>query len=122
MPVEQADKANPPSKPVEQIQRPGSTESSTTIHPPINKPTHLKPSEPRKSNDEKSQADSDTSYDVVGAASGNPSQAPSSPKDAQKVEDSDEEEDEEDDDDDEDDDEEDDDEEDDDDSDDEEWE
>ncbi|KAI1183202.1 BSD-domain-containing protein [Nemania serpens] len=95
LPVEQADKANPPSKPVEQIQRPGSTESSTTIHPPINKPTHLKPSEPRKSNDEKSQADSDTSYDVVGAASGNPSQAPSSPKDAQKVEDSDEEEDEE---------------------------
>ncbi|KAI1758069.1 BSD-domain-containing protein [Xylaria castorea] len=79
------------NKPVEKIQRPGSTESSTTIHPP--KPKHLKPSEPRKSNDEKSQADSDTSYDVVGAASGNPSQAPNSPKDSRKVEDSDDEED-----------------------------
>ncbi|KAI1112216.1 BSD domain-containing protein [Nemania sp. NC0429] len=122
-PAQEADKAAPLSKPDDQIPRPGSTESSTTIHPPINKSAHLKPSEPRKSNDEKSQADSDTSYDVVGAASGNPSQAPNSPKDAQKVEDSDEEdsgdddedEDEEDDDDDEE-------EEDDDDSDDEEWE
>ncbi|KAI1737396.1 BSD-domain-containing protein [Xylaria scruposa] len=78
----------PTEKPAEKIQRPGSTESSTTIHPP--KPKHL---EPRKSNDEKSQADSDTSYDVVGAASGNPSQAPNSPKDSRKVEDSDDEED-----------------------------
>ncbi|KAI1387258.1 BSD-domain-containing protein [Hypoxylon trugodes] len=71
--------------------RPRSTESSTTIHPPAGTSNkgHLKPAEPRKS-DEKSQADSDTSYDVVGAASGNPSQAPSSPKEARKVEDSDE--------------------------------
>ncbi|KAI1343033.1 BSD-domain-containing protein [Xylariaceae sp. FL0016] len=66
--------------------RPGSTESSTTIHPPVDK-SKPKASEPRKSNDEKSQPDSDTSYDVVGAASGNPSQAPSSPKEGRKVED-----------------------------------
>ncbi|KAI0155159.1 BSD-domain-containing protein [Xylariaceae sp. FL1272] len=86
------------SKPT--VKRPGSTESSTTIHPPaaaaptttVDKSTYLKPSEPRKSNDEKSQADSDTSYDVVGAASGNPSQAPSSPKESRKAEDSDDEE------------------------------
>ncbi|KAI0408488.1 BSD-domain-containing protein [Xylaria palmicola] len=89
---EESDDEAPPSKSVDKIQRPGSTESSTTIHPPTEKPTHLKPSEPRKSNDEKSQADSDTSYDVVGAASGNPSQAPNSPKDARRVEDSDDEE------------------------------
>ncbi|KAI3320238.1 BSD-domain-containing protein [Xylariaceae sp. AK1471] len=81
-----------PSKTAYKIQRPGSTESSTTIHPPTEKSTHLKPSEPRRSNDEKSQADSDTSYDVVGAASGNPSQAPNSPKESRKVEDSDDEE------------------------------
>lgn len=41
-------------------------------------------SEPRKSNDEKSQADSDGSYDVVGAASGAPSRAPNSPKEKEK--------------------------------------
>ncbi|KAI1325023.1 BSD-domain-containing protein [Xylariaceae sp. FL0255] len=74
-------------------ERPASTESSTTIHPPkaaaaaaADPSTLLKPSEPRKSNDEKSQADSDTSYDVVGARSGVPSQAPSSPKESRKVE------------------------------------
>ncbi|KAK8085023.1 BSD domain protein [Apiospora hydei] len=72
--------------------RPASTESSTTIHPPAAKVANkdlLKPSEPRKSNDEKSQADSDTSYDVVGATSGNPSQAPNSPKEPRKGDDSD---------------------------------
>ncbi|KAI0506059.1 BSD-domain-containing protein [Xylaria bambusicola] len=83
-----------PATPADKIPRPGSAESSTTIHPPTtSKSTQLKPSEPRKSNDEKSQADSDTSYDVVGAASGNPSQAPSqapnSPKNSRKVEESD---------------------------------
>lgn len=41
------------------------------------------------SNDEKSQADSEASYDVVGAASGKTSQGPSSPKDAKKADDSD---------------------------------
>jgi hypothetical protein len=76
----------PPGAAAAKPQRPASTESSTTIHPPKGAPT-LKPSEPRKSNDEKSQADSDTSYDVVGAASGVPSQAPSSPKESRKVED-----------------------------------
>jgi hypothetical protein len=86
---EESDDEAATSKPGYKIQRPGSTESSTTIHPPIDKSAYLKPSEPRKSNDEKSQADSDTSYDVVGAASGNPSQAPSSPKESRKVEDSD---------------------------------
>ncbi|KAK1755727.1 BSD domain-containing protein 1-B [Echria macrotheca] len=70
--------------------RPGSTESSTTLHPQSTQ-NLLKPSEPRKSNDEKSQADSEASYDVVGARSGVPSQAPNSPKDSRKGEDSDEE-------------------------------
>lgn len=82
------DEAAPANKPV----RPASVESSTTIHPPkADDNATLKPSEPRKSHDEKSQADSDTSYDVVGAASGVPSQAPSSPKEARKADDSDEE-------------------------------
>jgi len=73
--------------------RPGSTESSTTIHPPPGQQpaTLLKPSSPRKSNDEKSQADSDASYDIVGAKSGVPSQAPSSPKESGKGDESDEE-------------------------------
>ncbi|KAI0477838.1 BSD-domain-containing protein [Xylariaceae sp. FL0804] len=87
----------------QQAARPGSTESSTTIHPPVSvvvdrtsssrqqqqqQPrTSSEPQPPRRDNDEKSQPDSDTSYDVVGAASGNPSQAPNSPKEARKVED-----------------------------------
>ena len=70
--------------------RPASTESSTTIHPPP-APALLKPNSPRKSNDEKSQADSEASYDIVGAKSGVPSQAPSSPKESRKGEESDEE-------------------------------
>ncbi|KAK6223646.1 BSD domain-containing protein [Colletotrichum tabaci] len=69
--------------------RPASAESSTTIQPPT-QTSGLKPAaESRKSNDEKSQADSDTSYDVVGATSGVPSQAPNSPKDSRKADDSD---------------------------------
>jgi hypothetical protein len=83
---EESDDEVTPSTPGDKIQRPASTESSTTIHQSVDKSTHLKPLEPRKSNDEKSQADSDTSYDVVGAASGNPSQAPSSPKESRKEE------------------------------------
>jgi hypothetical protein len=75
-----------PSKPAAAPKRPGSTDSSTTIHPPAAKKGLLKPSEPRKS-DEKSQAGSDTSYDVVGATSGVPSQAPNSPRDSRKVDD-----------------------------------
>ncbi|ROW03547.1 hypothetical protein VSDG_01462 [Cytospora chrysosperma] len=69
--------------------RPGSTESSTTIHPPSTKASSslLRPTEPRKSNDERSQPDSETSYDMVGAASGNPSNAPNSPKEGRKADD-----------------------------------
>lgn len=78
-----------------EAKRPGSVESSRTIQPPTavssSTSTLLKPSEPRKSNDERSQPDSDTSYDVVGASSGNPSHAPNSPKEARKDDDSDEE-------------------------------
>ncbi|KUJ23002.1 BSD-domain-containing protein [Mollisia scopiformis] len=76
-----------------EVVRPASTESSTTLHPAIQAPDHalLKPEESRKSHDEKSQADSDGSYDVVGAASGAPSRAPGSPKDSRKGEDSEEE-------------------------------
>ncbi|GKU17925.1 unnamed protein product [Fusarium langsethiae] len=54
--------------------------SSNTTQPPAK--TLLKPAEPRKSNDEKSQADSEASYDVVGAASGKTTQTPNSPKDS----------------------------------------
>ncbi|CAD6449157.1 ef5a6b5f-6e8e-4b67-bfcf-770ae5d4b2d2 [Sclerotinia trifoliorum] len=66
--------------------RPGSAGSSTTLHAATQEKakatetTTPKPTEPRKSNDEKSQADSDGSYDVVGAASGVASRAPNSPK------------------------------------------
>ncbi|OAA78940.1 BSD domain-containing protein [Akanthomyces lecanii RCEF 1005] len=67
--------------------RPASVESTTTINP--KKEGLLKPNEQRKSNDEKSQADSEASYDVVGGTSGLPSQAASSPKESKKDEDSD---------------------------------
>ncbi|ORY61317.1 uncharacterized protein BCR38DRAFT_459227 [Pseudomassariella vexata] len=86
------DEAAEPSKPTDKPMRPASAESSTTIHPPSDTKSNkalLKPSEPRKSNDEKSQADSDTSYDVVGATSGNPSQAPNSPKESPEGDESD---------------------------------
>ncbi|KAM0527842.1 hypothetical protein ACHAP9_005027 [Verticillium nonalfalfae] len=72
------------------IARPASVESSTTIHPST-AASSLKPApESRTSNDEKSQADSEASYDVVGARSGVASQAPSSPKESRKGDDSDE--------------------------------
>ncbi|KAI1498765.1 hypothetical protein F5X99DRAFT_392137 [Biscogniauxia marginata] len=89
---EESDDDTAPRKMTERPPRPSSTESSTTIHPPAKK--DVKSTESRKSNDEKSQADSDTSYDLVGATSGNPSQAPSSPKESRRIEeeDSDEEE------------------------------
>ncbi|KAM0273194.1 hypothetical protein ACHAQH_008429 [Verticillium albo-atrum] len=72
------------------IARPASVESSTTIHPSTATSTLKPTTESRKSNDEKSQADSEASYDVVGARSGVASQAPSSPKDSRKGDDSDE--------------------------------
>ncbi|GAB1315779.1 BSD domain-containing protein [Madurella fahalii] len=87
---EDSDDEAEPSTTTTAPNRPGSTESSTTIHPPPASQGLLKPSESRKSNDEKSQAGSDASYDVVGATSGVPSQAPNSPKEARKVDDSDE--------------------------------
>ncbi|KAN0119982.1 BSD domain containing protein [Hyaloscypha variabilis] len=73
--------------------RSASTASSTTLHPATQAPDPalLKPEESRKSHDEKSQADSDGSYDVVGATSGAPSHAPGSPKDSRKGDDSEEE-------------------------------
>ncbi|KAJ4018130.1 hypothetical protein NW752_002039 [Fusarium irregulare] len=55
-----------------------SSSSTTTTQAPTK--TLSKPTEPRKSNDEKSQADSEASYDVVGAASGKTTQTPNSPK------------------------------------------
>lgn len=87
---EDSDDESPPPAPktASKVDGPGSVESSTTIHPPKDK--LLKPSESRKS-DEKSQPDSEASYDVVGLASGVPSQAPNSPKDIRKGDDSDEE-------------------------------
>jgi len=70
--------------------RPASTESSATLHPATQNPAY-RPDEKRKAHDEKSQADSDGSYDVVGAASGAPSHAPGSPENPRKVDDSEEE-------------------------------
>ncbi|CAG8949677.1 hypothetical protein HYFRA_00003994 [Hymenoscyphus fraxineus] len=69
--------------------RPASAESSTTLHPATETAdkTLLAPEGTRKS-DEKSRADSDGSYDVVGAASGVPSHAPNSPKESRKGDDS----------------------------------
>ncbi|KAJ4407881.1 hypothetical protein N0V91_003546 [Didymella pomorum] len=59
---------------------PDLAKSQTTIKPEIETDT-LKPAQPRRSNDEKSVADSDASYDVVsGATSRAPSRAPGSPK------------------------------------------
>ncbi|KAK3941637.1 BSD domain-containing protein 1-B [Diplogelasinospora grovesii] len=83
------DEEDAPSKTVTKLDRPASRESSSTIHPPTAAQGLLKPSEPRKSNDEKSQADSEASYDVVGARSGVPSQAPNSPKESGKSDDDD---------------------------------
>ncbi|KKY37756.1 putative bsd domain-containing protein [Diaporthe ampelina] len=83
--------AAPGSSKADEPKRPGSTGSSTTIHPPTKpaeKPsTLLKPNESRKSNDERSQPDSETSYDMVGAASGVPSNAPNSPREGRKADD-----------------------------------
>jgi len=68
-------------------QKAASVRSSTTIQPSAQ--DLLTSDEARKSNDEKSQADSEASYDVVGATSGKTSQAPSSPKDSKKGDESD---------------------------------
>ncbi|TVY62278.1 BSD domain-containing protein [Lachnellula suecica] len=83
---EDSDDETPAKTKAKETGRPASAESSTTLHPATQ--AHLKPEESRKSHDEKSQADSDGSYDVVGAASGAPSHAPGSPKEAKKGDDS----------------------------------
>jgi len=76
-------------KPSGKSGRPASVESSATINPgQVSTPLVV---EPRKSHDEKSQADSESSYDVVNGASAVPSQAPSSPKENKKGEESEEE-------------------------------
>ena len=79
------------SKHIPEAGRPASTESSTTLHPARQEHSFLELNEKPKSHDEKSQADSDGSYDVVGATSGAPSHAPGSPKESRKGEDSEEE-------------------------------
>ncbi|KAM7192897.1 BSD domain-containing protein 1-B [Rhypophila sp. PSN 637] len=102
---EEEEESAPPKEKTTTTARPSSTGSSTTIQPAAAaaaaassnaaaQPGLLKPAEaqPRKSNDEKSQADSDTSYDMVGAASGVPSRAPNSPRMSRKDESSEEEE------------------------------
>ncbi|KAI9151763.1 BSD domain-containing protein [Paramyrothecium foliicola] len=81
-----SDDETPDAKPAD-AQKRASVASSTTIQP--SQQGLLKPTEGRKSNDEKSQADSEASYDVVGAASGKTSQAPNSPKESKKADDSD---------------------------------
>ncbi|TFB07163.1 hypothetical protein CCMA1212_000735 [Trichoderma ghanense] len=67
--------------------KPESVASSTTIQGAAGA-NELKPDESRKSHDEKSEAETDASYDVVGAASGKtsqlPSRTPNSPKEAKK--------------------------------------
>ena len=67
-------------------------ESSSTMHPTgkasptTPAETSLKPTDPRRSNDQQSQPDSDASYDLVsGATSAVPSQAPGSPRQVKKV-------------------------------------
>ncbi|KAG0651265.1 BSD domain-containing 1 [Hyphodiscus hymeniophilus] len=85
------DEAASKAKPKLEAGRPISTESSTTLHPATQDPSYLQTDEKRKSHDEKSQAGSDGSYDVVGAASGAPSHAPGSPKESRKGDDSEEE-------------------------------
>ncbi|RDA93883.1 hypothetical protein CP533_4518 [Ophiocordyceps camponoti-saundersi (nom. inval.)] len=80
------DEAADGNKPVKT--KTASVTSSTTIQPRSHE--QEKPTESRKSNDEKSVADSsEASYDVVGAASAKTSQAPSSPKESKRAEDSD---------------------------------
>ncbi|KAH6956587.1 hypothetical protein DER45DRAFT_631146 [Fusarium avenaceum] len=69
-------KAEPTTEPKAAVP---ATPSSTAQSPAKNL---LKPTEPRKSNDEKSQADSEASYDVVGATSGKTTQTPNSPKES----------------------------------------
>lgn len=73
-------KAEPTTEPTTEPKVAASANPSSTAQSPAK--NLLKPTEPRKSNDEKSQADSEASYDVVGAASGKTTQTPNSPKES----------------------------------------
>jgi hypothetical protein len=73
-------KAEPTTEPTTEPKVAASAVPSTTAQSPAK--NLLKPTEPRKSNDEKSQADSEASYDVVGATSGKTTQTPNSPKES----------------------------------------
>ena len=68
------------AKPAEKTPTPDLAKSQTTIKPEADE-ERLKPAQPRRSNDEKSVADSDASYDVVSGAT---SRAPGSPKEKEK--------------------------------------
>lgn len=68
------------AKPAEKTPTPDLAKSQTTIKPEADE-EKLKPAQPRRSNDEKSVADSDASYDVVSGAT---SRAPGSPKEKEK--------------------------------------
>ncbi|KAH7040290.1 uncharacterized protein B0I36DRAFT_357610 [Microdochium trichocladiopsis] len=81
--------AKKPARPVSSASSATIQPTSATSTPAPAKKEQTKGPEPRKSNDEKSQPDSDTSYDVVGAQSGVTSRAPNSPKDSRKGDDSD---------------------------------
>ena len=70
------------------IKQPASSDDSTSGQKNQTDTKTLKPSEPRKSNDQHSQSGSDASYDIVSGAS---SRAPGSPKEVKTIEESDEE-------------------------------
>lgn len=78
------DDTDSPSTPQDKSTKTNEAQSST---PAADKNNLLKPNEPRRSNDQHSQADSESSYDVVSGAT---SRTPASPKDKAKDDDSDE--------------------------------
>ncbi|KAI9046359.1 BSD domain protein [Aspergillus affinis] len=78
------DETDSPATPQGKPNKPTEAQSSA---PTTEKNNLLKPNEPRRSNDQQSQADSESSYDVVSGAT---SRTPASPKDKNKDDDSDE--------------------------------
>ncbi|KAH8427597.1 BSD domain-containing protein [Aspergillus melleus] len=78
------DDTDSPATPQGKPTKPTEAQSSA---PATEKNSLLKPNEPRRSNDQQSQADSESSYDVVSGAT---SRTPASPKDKSKDDDSDE--------------------------------
>lgn len=73
----QATKSGPSHPYIPGNASPASQTTITDPSAPISNPDHLKPTEPRRSQDEKSQPDSDASYDLVSGAT---SRAPGSPR------------------------------------------